>query len=72
MISFDGLWKTLRNRGITQCALVKHYHIIPAQITRLKRNESVSAHISEVSGKNCDVLLVRLRSIIEDSSSEQK
>ena len=44
MISFDGLWKTMRDRGISQYSLIKKYHISPAQITRLKRNESVSTH----------------------------
>ena len=57
MISFDGLWKTMRERGVTQYALIKHYHISPAQITRLKRNESVSTHTIEVFCKilNCSV-----------------
>ena len=41
MISFDNLWKTMKKRGITQYALIKTYNISPAQITRLKRNESV-------------------------------
>ena len=48
MISFDNLWKTMKKRGITQYALIKTYNISPAQITRLKRNESVSTHTIEV------------------------
>ncbi len=44
MISFDKLWDTMKKRGITQYALIKHYGISPAQITRLKRNESVSTN----------------------------
>ena len=46
MISFDNLWKTMKKRGITQYALIKTYNISPAQITRLKRNESVSTPVS--------------------------
>ena len=48
MISFDGLWEVMRNKGITQYALIKKHHISPAQITRLKRNESVSTHTIEM------------------------
>ena len=44
MISYDNLWNVMKDRGITQYALIKRYNISPAQITRLKRNESVSTH----------------------------
>ena len=48
MISYDNLWNVMREKGISQYALIKNYHISPAQITRLKRNESVSTHTIEV------------------------
>ena len=44
MISYDNLWNVMRENGISQYALIKKYNISPAQITRLKRNESVSTH----------------------------
>ena len=44
MILYDRLWHTMKERGITQYTLIKQFHISPAQITRLKRNESVSTH----------------------------
>ena len=44
MIVYDGLWGTMKIRGITQYALIKKHGVSPAQITRLKRNESVSTH----------------------------
>lgn len=34
----------MKSRGITQYALIKKHGVSPAQITRLKRNESVSTH----------------------------
>lgn len=57
MISFDNLWNIMKERGISQYALIKKYHISPAQITRLKRNESVSTHTIEVFCRilQCDV-----------------
>ena len=53
MISYDGLWEVMKKKGITQYALIKKYNISPAQITRLKRNESVSTHTIEMF---CNIL----------------
>ena len=57
MISYDNLWQTMKNKGVTQYSLIKHYGISPAQITRLKRNESVSTHTIEMFCRilNCNV-----------------
>lgn len=57
MISYDNLWNVMREKGISQYALIKRYHISPGQITRLKRNESVSTHTIDVFCKilNCEV-----------------
>ena len=57
MISFDNLWKVMKEKGVSQYALIKQHHISPAQITRLKRNESVSTHTVEMFCKilDCEV-----------------
>ena len=57
MIVYDNLWLTMKERGITQYALIKQYKISPAQITRLKRNESVSTHTIDTFCKilDCEV-----------------
>ena len=57
MISYDNLWLTMKKKGVTQYMLIKKYHISPGQITRLKRNESVSTHTVETFCKilNCNV-----------------
>ena len=44
MISYDNLWKVMKEKQISQYALIKKYGVSPGQITRLKRNESVSTH----------------------------
>mgnify|MGYP000682664945 FL=1 len=66
MISFDNLWKTMKKRGITQYALIKAYNISPAQITRLKRNESVSTHTIEVFCKILECNVEDVMTYIED------
>ena len=38
----------MKEKGITQYALIKQYNISPGQITRLKRNERVSTHTIEI------------------------
>lgn len=57
MISYDNLWNAMKEKGISQYALIKHYHISPGQITRLKRNESVSTHTIDMFCRilNCKV-----------------
>ena len=57
MISYEKLWSTMKERGVTQYALIKKYGVSPGQITRLKRNESVNMHTIEMFCKilNCDV-----------------
>ena len=57
MISYDNLWNVMKKKGVSQYALIKTFHISPAQITRLKRNESVSTHTIEVFCKilQCEV-----------------
>lgn len=62
MISYDRLWKSLKDRGISQYALIKEYHVSPGQITRLKRNESVSTHTIEMF---CRIIDCRVEDIME-------
>ena len=47
----------MKVRGVTQYALIKTYHVSPGQITRLKRNESVSTNTIEMFCRilDCDV-----------------
>ncbi|MBQ6171758.1 MAG: helix-turn-helix transcriptional regulator [Clostridia bacterium] len=57
MISYDRLWQTMKEKGVTQYTLIKKYNVSPGQITRLKRNESVSTHTIGVLCRllNCNV-----------------
>ena len=57
MIKYNRMWETMKRKGISQYALIKKYGVSPAQITRLKRNESVSTHTIDIFCKilNCNV-----------------
>lgn len=62
MISYERLWNTMAEQGITQYTLIKKYHVSPGQITRLKRNESVSTHTIDMF---CKILHCRVEDIME-------
>ncbi len=62
MMSYDNLWKVMQEKSITQYMLIKKYHISPGQITRLKRNESVSTHTIEMF---CRILKCQVGDIME-------
>jgi len=62
MIVYDKLWETMKKKKITQYALIKKYHISPGQITRLKRNESVSTHTINTF---CEILDCKVEDIME-------
>lgn len=48
MISYNNLWLVMEEKGISQYTLIKKHGVSPGQITRLKRNESVSTHTIEM------------------------
>ena len=62
MMSYENLWKIMKERGISQYALIRDYHISPDQLTRPKRNESVSTHTIEVF---CRILQCSVGEIME-------
>ena len=69
MISYDRLWQTMKENGVTQYMLIKKYNISPAQITRLKRNESVSTHTIEMF---CKILKCNVEDIMQYISDDEK
>ncbi len=67
MIVYDKLWQMMEEKGITQYALIKHYQISPGQITRLKRNESVSTNTINTF---CEILDCQVEDIMEYKTSK--
>lgn len=54
MISYEKLWQVMKQKGVSQYMLIKTYHVSAGQLTRLRRNESVSTHTIEVFCKILD------------------
>ena len=68
MISYDNLWLVMKDRGISQYALIHQYHVSPGQLTRMKRNESVSTHTIEMF---CRILQCKVSDIMEYVEDEK-
>ena len=68
MISFENLWNVMKEKGVTQYALIRKYNVSPGQITRLKRNESVSTHTIEMF---CRILDCRVEDIMRYIPDEE-
>ena len=60
----------MKEKGISQYALIKKHHISPAQITRLKRNESVSTHTIDIFCQILDCEVGDIMKYIKDEETE--
>ena len=66
-ITYDRLWITMKDRGITQYKLIKHYHISTGQLDRLRKNEAVSTY---TLNRLCKILHCDLSDIAEYKDEE--
>lgn len=67
MISYENLWNVMKEKSVSQYALIKKYGVSPAQITRLKRNESVSTHTIDMFCKILDCKVGDIMEYVKDS-----
>ena len=62
MINYDPLWRTLKEKGISQYQLIKDYGIDKAQLQRLRQNLVVKTLILN---RLCQILNCRIEEIME-------
>lgn len=62
MIVFDRLWKTMKERGVSQYKLIKEYKISTGQLDRLRKNENVNTY---TLNQLCRILNCGLEDIAE-------
>lgn len=62
MITYDPLWKTMKEKNISQYRLVKAYGFSAGQLNRLKNNQYVSTH---TIGVLCTILDCSVEDIME-------
>ena len=62
MIKYDPLWRTLKEKGISQYQLIKDYGIDKAKLQRLRQNLVVKTLILN---RLCQILNCRIEEIME-------
>lgn len=62
MIIYDKLWKTMKEKGVSQYCLIKDHQVSTGQLDRLRKNMSVSTHTLDTL---CDILNCDVSDIIE-------
>lgn len=62
MIVYDRLWKTMKDRGITQYSLYTHHNVNRSQLDRLRQNKNVEVNTID---KLCNILNCRVEDIME-------
>lgn len=62
MIVFDPLWKTLKQKNISQYSLIKDYKISTGQLDRLRKNGNVNTY---TLNQLCQILNCKLEDIAE-------
>lgn len=67
MITFEPLWRTMKEKGISQYKLIKDYKISTGQLDRLRKNENVSTYTLD---QLCEILKCDLNDIAQYTSNQ--
>ena len=62
MITFEKLWKTMEQRGVTQYKLIKEYNFSTGQLDRLRKNGNINSY---TLNRLCEILDCNLSDIAE-------
>ena len=66
MITFEPLWNTMKEKGISQYKLIKEYKISTGQLDRLRKNGNVNTYTLNQLCKILDCRLEDIALYIED------
>lgn len=67
MITFEPLWNTMKEKGISQYKLIKEYKISTGQLDRLRKNGNVSTY---TLNQLCKILGCKLEDIATYTEDE--
>ena len=62
MIVYDRLWKTMKEKNVSQYKLIKNYNFSTGQLDRLRKNEGVSTYTLNML---CEILDCKIEDIAE-------
>ncbi|MBO5356085.1 MAG: helix-turn-helix transcriptional regulator [Clostridia bacterium] len=68
MIVFDKLWKTMKERGVSQYKLINEYKISSGQLDRLRKNGNVNIF---TINSLCKILNCKIEDIAEYIEEDQ-
>ena len=71
LIVYDKLWKTMKQKEITQYALIKKYKISTGQLDRLRKNENISTHTLDILCKIMDCRLEDIAEFVNDDKTKE-
>jgi len=69
MITYDRLWQTMKQQGVSQYDLYTHYNVNRSQLNRLRHNENVEVNTID---KLCNILQCRVEDIMEHFPDENR
>ena len=61
MYKYDKLWRTMKEKGISQYTLINEYDISESMLYRLRHNKSVSMHTID---RLCNILECDINDIV--------
>ena len=68
MITYDRLWKTMKDKGMTQYRLITYHKFSRGQLSRLKHNENVNTNTINTL---CRILECNVEDILEYRKDEE-
>lgn len=69
MITYQPLWKTMKEKGISQYSLIKNYHVNEAQLHRLRKDMVVKTVTLD---RLCDILDCNIEDVCQHVKGEPK
>lgn len=69
MIIYDKLWKTMKEKGVSQYQLIKKHGFSTGQLDRLRKNENVNSYTLNTL---CEILECKLEDIAEYISEKNE
>lgn len=71
MIVYDRLWKTMKERGISQYKLLKEYNFSSGTLDKLRKNASITTYTIETLCKILDCRIEDIAEYIPDEETEE-
>lgn len=69
MISYDALWKTMKEKNVSQYVLINKYNISRGLIDRLKHNKGVTTYTIDML---CEILNCEVEDVMTHIKEEEE